>query len=111
MLLHNIIDAPHTPKEVKIKAKFMRSQLFYDLSFYEESINYFKLLLKEDRSNEFRKKSLFMIAYIYNNNLDMYTDALDHYSQFLHEYAGDDLIPSVEFEIEQINKILLRVKG
>ena len=110
MLLCNIIDAPHTPDNIKIKSKFMRSQLFYDLSFYEQSINYFKLLLNEEKSDEFRKKSLFMIAYIYNNNLDMYTDALDYYKQFLAEYEGDDLIPSVKFEIEQINEILLRIK-
>ena len=110
ILLHNIIDTHRTPENIKIKAKFMRSQLFYDLSFYEESIKYFKLLLDEDRGNEFRKKSLFMMAYIYNNNLDMYTDALNHYKQFLSEYEGDDLVPSVEFEIEQINKILSRIK-
>ena len=68
-LLHYIIDAHNASDAIKLKAKFMRSQLFYDLSLYEESANYFKLLLKEDKSNELRKKSLFMMAYIYNNNL------------------------------------------
>ena len=110
-LLHHLIDAPNTPNPIKLKAQFMRSQLFYDLSFYEESINYFKLLLNSDKKNELRKKSLFMIAYIYNNNLDMYTDALNYYNQFLQEYENDELIPSVKFEIEQINEILERAKG
>ena len=109
-LLHYIIDAPNASDAIKLKAKFMRSQLFYDLSLYEESANYFKLLLKEDKSNELRKKSLFMVAYIYNNNLDMYTDALNYYNKFLIEYKNDELIPSVKFEIEQINEILERIE-
>ena len=94
----------------RLKAKFMKSQLFYDLALYEESVNYFKLLLNEDKSNELRKKSLFMVAYIYNNNLDMYTDALNYYNKFLIEYKDDELVPSVKFEIGQINEILRRIE-
>ena len=109
-LLHYIIDAHSASDAIKLKAKFMRSQLFYDLSLYEDSANYFKLLLNEDKSNELRKKSLFMVAYIYNNNLDMYTDALNYYNKFLIEYKDDELIPSVKFEIEQINEILERIE-
>ena len=109
--LHYLIDAPNCSNALKLKAKFMRSQLFYDLSLYAESVDYFKLLLSEDKSNELRKKSLFMIAYIYNNNLDMYTDALNYYNQFLLEYKNDELIPSVKFEVDQINDILERIKG
>ena len=48
--------------------------------------------------------------YIYNNNLDMYTDALNYYSQFLSDYSKDDLVASVNYEIEQINNILENIK-
>jgi len=108
-LLHYIIDTPNASDAIKLKAKFMRSQLFYDLTLYEESVDYFKILLKEDKSNDLRKKSLFMVAYIYNNNLDMYTDALNYYNKFLVEYKDDELIPSVKFEIDQISEILKRI--
>lgn len=109
-LLHYIIDTPNASDTIKLKAKFMRSQLFYDLTLYEESVDYFKILLKEDKSNDLRKKSLFMVAYIYNNNLDMYTDALNYYNKFLVEYKDDELIPSVKFEIDQISEILKRIE-
>ena len=51
-----------------------------------------------------------MVAYILNNNLDMYTDALNFYSQFLKEYKKDDLVESVKYEIEQINNVLVNTK-
>ena len=57
-LLHYIIDTPNASDAIKLKAKFMRSQLFYDLTLYEESVDYFKILIEEDKSNDLRKKSL-----------------------------------------------------
>ena len=40
----------------------------------------------------------------------MYTDALNYYSQFLSDYSKDDLVASVNYEIEQINNILENIK-
>ena len=47
-----------------------------------------------------------MIGYTYNNHLDMYTDAITYYNQFIVEYKDDELVPSVEFELQQINEVL-----
>ena len=110
MILHYLIDSRYASNNIKIKSKFMRAQLFYDLSYFEESVSYFELLLSENIDNDYRKKSLFMIAYIYNNNLDMYTDALSFYNQFLNDYSSDDLVASVKYEIKQINNVLINVK-
>ena len=110
MILRHLIEEHYSPDNIKIKSKFLRAQIFYDLSYFEEAISYFKVLILEDLENEYRKKSLFMIAYICNNNLDMYTDALNFYSQFLREYKDDDLVASVKYEIEQINNILVKAK-
>jgi len=110
MILHSLIDGHYTPLDIAIKSKFLRAQIYYDLLYYEAAVSYFKILISEDISNEYRKKSLFMVAYILNNNLDMYTDALNFYSQFLKEYKNDDLVESVKYEIEQINNVLVNTK-
>ena len=47
-----------------------------------------------------------MIAYIQNNNLDMYSDAILTYQMFKDDYPNDDLIPSVNYELDQIEKII-----
>ena len=46
-----------------------------------------------------------MIAYIYNNYLSSYTDAIDNYNLFINKYPNDELIPSVEFELEGLFEI------
>ena len=110
MILHFLVDSHHSSSDIVVKSKFLIAQIYYDLSFFEEAISYFKVLIDNNLDSEYRKKSLFMIAYIYNNNLDMYTDALNYYSQFLSDYSKDDLVASVNYEIEQINNILENIK-
>ena len=105
-LFHEIIESPNVTDDLKIKSIFMISQIFYDLQNYTLSIEYFKKILDADKLNELRKKSLFMIGYTYNNHLDMYTDAITYYNQFIVEYKDDELVPSVKFELQQINEIL-----
>ena len=110
MILDYLINFDKTPKNIVIKSKFLRAQIFYDLSYYVQAVNYFKLILKEDISSEYRKKALFMTAYIYNNNLNMYTDAINYYKTFLNDYKNDELISSVEYELDQIKAIVAKIK-
>ena len=110
MILDYLINFDKTPQNIIIKSKFLRAQIFYDLSYYVQAVNYFKLILKEDISSDYRKKALFMTAYIYNNNLNMYTDAINYYKTFLNEYKNDELISSVEYELDQINSIVSKIK-
>ena len=105
-LFHEIIESLDVTDDLKIKSNFMISQIFYDLQNYTLSIEYFKKILGADKSNDLRKKSLFMIGYTYNNHLDMYTDAITYYNQFILEYKDDELVPSVQFELQQINEII-----
>ncbi len=110
MILDYLINFDKTPRNIIIKSKFLRAQIFYDLSYYVQAVNYFKLILKEDISSDYRKKALFMTAYIYNNNLNMYTDAINYYKTFLNDYKNDELISSVEYELDQIKTIVAKIK-
>ena len=46
-----------------------------------------------------------MIAYIYNNYLNSYSDSIDNYKLFMTKYPDDELIPSVLYELEDLLKI------
>ena len=110
-LLHEIIESKELSDDLKVETLFAIAQLYYDAKSYSTSIDYFKKLLSEEEEDQRRKKSLFMIAYIYNNHLDMYTDAINYYNQFLREYSNDELVPSVKYELEQINTIIKRIEN
>ena len=45
-----------------------------------------------------------MIAYIYNNYLEAFSDAIINYNLFKDKYPDDELIPSVEYELEGLKK-------
>ena len=64
-----------------------------------------KKVVEKYPNHEVAKKSLFMIAYIYNNYLSSYTDAIDNYTLFINKYPNDELIPSVEYELEGLFEI------
>ena len=111
ILLHDIINSEDSPESLKIQAHFLLAQTFLDLEYYEEAIESYKNILDIPLDNSIRKKSLFMIAYIYNNNLDMYTYSIEYYNLFKIEYPDDELIPSVDYELEQINDIIDKVQN
>ena len=46
-----------------------------------------------------------MIAYIFNNYLNAYSDAIITYKLFRNKYPNDELIPSVEFELDGLKYI------
>ena len=50
------------------------------------------------------KKSLFMSSYIYSNYLEMYTDGYDGYKLFLKLFPTDELVGSVNYEIDLLEE-------
>ena len=106
ILLYDIIDSSDSPESLKIKSYFLLAQTFYDLKNYKEAIELYQNILDAPLDNPIRKKTLFMIAYIYYNDLDMYTHSVKYYNIFKEEYPEDELIPAVDYELEQINDII-----
>ena len=99
---------------------------YYDLgqiylsrsSNYDKSIEYFQFILTNTfsyklKSNsklrtllELKEKSLFMIGYIYHNHIGNLTQAQKYYALFLNKYPNSDLISSVTYELEILNKAI-----
>ena len=106
IILNDILESSEANEDIKIKSYFLLAQIFYDLKNYIESVESYKKILKISSDSPLRKKALFMVAYTYFNDLDMYTHSIEYYNIFKTEYPDDELIKAVDFELNQINDIL-----
>ena len=95
---------PH--HDLAAEAQFQIADIYLnDTKDYEYAVKEFKQVVKIFPEHEVAKKSLFMIAYIYNNNINAYSDAIIYYNQFKQKYPDDELIPSVEYELDGLKGI------
>ena len=88
------------------RAQFQIADIYLnDVKDYEFAVQEFKKVVDAYPGHEFSKKSLFMIGYIYNNYLHAYSDAIITYQLFSENYPNDELMPSVEYELEGLKGI------
>ena len=92
--------------DLAAKSQFQIADIYLnDTKDFEFAVEEFEKVVKEYPEHEVSKKSLFMIAYIYNNYLEAYSDAIINYNLFKEKYPSDELIPSVEYELEGLKNI------
>ena len=94
--------------DLAAKALFQKAEIYLnDVKDFDIAIEEFEKVIDLYPNHDEAKNSLFMIAYVYNNYLSSYTDAMDYYNLFMSKYPDDELIPSVEYELEG----LFQIKG
>jgi len=71
-----------------------------------EALDNYKLFHEQYPEMQPSALALFLIGYIYNNNLQMIDSAKIFYKEFLQKYPNHDLAPTVKFELESIEKSL-----
>jgi len=102
-----IIISSNDRSENLIKSKYLLSEIFLnEYNRYDISIDFLKDIIKNHSNHELAKKSLFTLAYVYGNYLDAYTDAYDNYVLFLSKYPEDELVPSIKYELENLQPFL-----
>ena len=88
------------------EAQYKKAEIYLnDIKDFDFAIEEYDKVIRDYPKHAVAKNSLFMIAYVYNNYLNSYTDAIDNYNLFLNKYPDDELIPSVEFELEGLFEI------
>ena len=88
------------------EAQFQIADIYLnDVKDFDYAIKEFQKVVHLYPDHEVSKKSLFMIAYIFNNYLNAYSDAIITYKLFRKKYPNDELIPSVEFELDGLKGI------
>ena len=88
------------------KAQFQKAEIYLnDMKDFDSAIEEFRRVIIQYPDHNVAKNSLFMIAYVYNNYLNAYSDAIIAYKLFGEKYPNDELIPSVEYELEGLKDI------
>ena len=92
--------------DLAAQAQFQIADIYLnDIKNFEFAIEEFEKVVDKYPEHQVSKKSLFMIAYVYNNYLEAYSDAIINYNLFKEKYPSDELIPSVDYELEGLKNI------
>ena len=100
--LNNIIKN-HSSSNYAPDSYYLISEIYLnEYKQYDIAVEFLKTIINDYPDSEASKKSLFTLGYINANYIDSFTDAINHYNDFLLKYPNDDLIPSVEYELENL---------
>ena len=105
IILNKIINMENTSEDLKVKSLFLISEIYLnEYKEYDISLSFLDQILNFHQGHNLHKRALFTKAYINANYLDAYTDAIVLYNLFLESYPNDELISSVNYELEELNK-------
>ena len=103
---YKILIEKYKKDSLAAESQFQIADIFLnDVKDYELAISEFKKVLESYSDYSVSKKSLFMIAYINNNYINSYSEAFKYYNLFIEKYPNDELIPSVNYELNGLNKL------
>ena len=92
--------------ELKAECLYLKSEIFLnDFNDYENASIHLEDIVDNYSKTQVSKKALFSLAYLYANYLGYYTDAILLYDKFMSLYPTDDLIPSINYELEILRNI------
>ena len=92
--------------ELKAECLYLKSEIFLnDFNDYENASIHLEDIVDNYSKTQVSKKAVFSLAYLYANYLGYYTDAILLYDKFKKLYPSDDLIPSINYELEILRNI------
>ena len=102
--LHSIVESSNSDEYIT-KSLFLISEIYLnEFKNYDITIEFLNEIIWNYPNSELAKRSLFTKAYINSNYIQSYTIAKELYNQILEKYPNDDLVPSVKYELEELNK-------
>ena len=105
IILNKIINMENTSEDLKVKSLFLISEIYLnEYKEYDISLSFLDQILNFHQGHNLHKRALFTKAYINANYLDSYTDAIILYNLFLESYPNDEMVSSVNYELEELNK-------
>ena len=104
VVLHDIVNSSNNEDYIT-KSLFLISEIYLnEFKNYDITIEFLNKILWDYPNSDLAKRSLFTKAYINSNYIQSYTIAQELYNQFLSKYPEDDLVPSVKYELDELNK-------
>ena len=94
------------------QAYYLISEIYLnEYKEYDIAINLLNKIIDNYPNSAESKKSLFTLGYINANYIDSYSDANYFYVEFIKKYPDDDLVPSVEFELDNLKPLLIKTES
>jgi outer membrane protein assembly factor BamD (BamD/ComL family) len=95
--------------QVKNKAYyFQQANRYVAQRQYKKAVEYFEKVINDFDGPAFRARSIFMLGYLYANELKDQPGALEkartYYNRFLKEFPEHELAKSVEMELKNLGK-------
>ncbi|RKY83074.1 hypothetical protein DRQ09_10630 [candidate division KSB1 bacterium] len=88
-----------TEREIFDKAQKLQSE-----NKFKKSAKLYEKLLKDYPESKHYPSSLFMLGFLYANNIKDYDKARKYYEEFLKKFPNHELADDVEFELKNLGK-------
>ncbi|MFA6456033.1 MAG: tetratricopeptide repeat protein [Bacteroidota bacterium] len=85
-------------------ARFAIAESYRFQNHPREALDNYKVFIEKYPDLQPAAVSLFLVGFIYGNNLRMIDSARWYYEDFLKKYPKHDLVPSVKLELESLGK-------
>ena len=104
-LLKSIVNA-NKNDTLAAKAQYQLADIYLnDVNNYVFAIKEFEKVVNNYPKSNYSKKSIFMLGYINANYLNAYSDAIYFYNMYLKKYPLDELIQSVNYELNLLDSL------
>ena len=101
-------------KDIYLKANFDIASIYYqDYKNYDIATYFFDLIIETYESSDdsqflsenldIYKNSVFFLAYIYINDLELYSKGIDRYEYFISKFPNDELVDDAMHELKALN--------
>jgi len=91
-------------KKMTEREIFSEAQKLQSENEFKKSADLYKKLLKEYPESQHYASSLFMLGFLYANDIRDMEKAREYYSEFLRKYPEHELADDVEFELKNLGK-------
>jgi len=83
---------------------FILAQKYQSEGKNKESVEVLEKIVEEFPKGENRSIAVFMLGFIYANNLKEYDKAEKYYKMFIEEYSDHEFIDDAKFELDNLGK-------
>ena len=88
------------------KAQYQIADIYLnDVNHYVFAIKEFQEVVNNYPNSDYAKKSIFMLGYIHSNYIEAYSDGMNYYNMFLEKYPSDELVHSVNYELNLLDSL------
>lgn len=93
------VDNKNTPKHLELKAKYLGA-----LGKNKKALEVYNIIYSKYSDYENSSDALFMMAFIYENNVGDKEKAKEYYQKYLTEFPSSDFAKDAKFSIDNIDK-------